>query len=131
MVTTVRVYDETTSGGCTGEFALEFLTEVVTVRELIRVRVYQEVTEYNAKQPARFFGLVQPGVTEDRLNGKRDHQPRRIDWEAQYQKAIEAFGRNGFLLLVDDQQLTDLDDEVVLRHDTRVTFLRLVPLVGG
>jgi hypothetical protein len=128
---TVRVFDETSSGDRTNEFALDFLTEVVTVRELIRARVYQEVTEYNARQPSRWSGLVQPGAVEQRLNANRSPQPRRVDWEAQFQKAIDAFGRNGFLLFVDDRQLTGLDDEITLRHDTSVTFLRLVPLVGG
>ena len=131
MATTVRVYDETTSGDRSNALTLDFLTEVVTVRELIRARVYQEVTEYNAKQPARFSGLVPPAATERRLNGDRPRLPQRIDWEAQYAKALDAFGRNGFLLLVDDEQVTELDDEVTLRHDTVVTFLRLVPLVGG
>jgi hypothetical protein len=131
VVTTVHVYDETTSGERSGELTLDFLTEVVSVRELIRARVYQEVTEYNANRPTRFRGLVQPGETERRLNGSRPHQPRRIDWETQYAKALDAFGRNGFLLLVDDVQLTELDEQVTLHHDTKVTFLRLVPLVGG
>ena len=67
MATTVRVYDETTSGERSNELTLDFLTEVVTVRELIRARVNQEVTEYNAKQPSRFSGLVQPVADERRL----------------------------------------------------------------
>lgn len=131
MVTRVRVFDETTSGERYGELTLDFLTEVVSVRELIRARVYQEVIEHNAKQPSSFSGLVQPGETERRLNGNRSSLPRRIDWEAQYAKALEAFGRNGFVLLVDDMQLTELDEQITLRHDTNVTFLRLVPLIGG
>jgi hypothetical protein len=131
MATTIRIYDETTSGERSDALTLDFLTEVVTVRELIRARVYQEVTEYNAKQPARFTGLIQPVASERRLNGERSTLPRRIDLEAQYSRALDAFARNGFLLLVDDRQIMELDEEVTLRHDTSVTFLRLVPLVGG
>ena len=65
------------------------------------------------------------------LNGYRIREGRKIDWEAQLEKALDAFQRNGFLLLVDDRQLTDLDEEVVLKPGSQVTFLRLVPLVGG
>jgi hypothetical protein len=49
----------------------------------------------------------------------------------QYQKAIEAFEGNGFIVLVDDYQVQELEDEIALRPETSVTFLKLVPLVGG
>jgi len=128
---TVTVYDETTSGGRTNELTLEFLDERITVRELIRSRVYQEVTEYNARMPEYFRGLVQPTDAERVLNGYRVRERRRLDWEAQYEKAIAAFQGNGFMILVDDRQVTELDEAVEVRHDSAVTFLKLVPLVGG
>jgi hypothetical protein len=60
MAATLTVRDETTAGQTLHEFALEVLTERLTVRELIRSRVYQEVQDYNRRQPAQFRGLVQP-----------------------------------------------------------------------
>lgn len=131
MATAITVRDETTLGETTGELTLEFLTERVTARELIRSRVYQEVTEYNARQAGVFRGLVQPRGAERTRDGFRFRTPRRIDWAEQYEAAVASFARNGFLLLVDDRQVTDLDAEIELRHDTAVSFLRLVPLVGG
>ena len=131
MAAAVTVYDETTLGETTGELTLEFLTERVTVREIIRSRVYQEVTEYNAREAGLFRGLVQPRDTEPTTQGFIFRTPRRIDWAEQYNAALASFARNGFLLLVDEVQMTDLDAEIELRHDTRVSFLRLVPLVGG
>ena len=130
-MTTVTILDEWTPGGGATEWALEFLTECVTARELIRSRVYQEVTEYNARTPGYFRGLVQPNEAERVLNGYRIREGRKIDWEAQFDQAVQAFQRNGFILLADDRQLTDLDEEVVLKPGSQVTFLRLVPLVGG
>ena len=126
----VTIRDETTRGETTGELSLEFRNERVTGREIIRSRIYQEVTEYNARRAGIFRGLVQP---RDAAHPDRDaaHSPSRIDWEAQYNAALEAFTRNGFLLLVDDAQVTELDAEVDLRHDTCVSFLRLIPLIGG
>ncbi len=128
---TVTVRDETTLGETTGDLTLEFLTERVTGREVIRSRVYQEVTEYNARRAGMFRGLVQPRDAERTREGFQLRNPRRIDWTEQYEAALAAFARNGFLLLVDDRQVTDLDAEIELRHDTDVSFLRLVPLVGG
>jgi hypothetical protein len=101
------------------------------VRELIRSRVYQEVTEYNAKHPGYFRGLKQPTDAELTLNGYKLRAARRLNWEEQYERALKAFESNGFLLLVDDRQVTDLDEVVDLRHNSTVTFLKLVPLVGG
>jgi hypothetical protein len=131
MAMTITVYDETASGGRTNELALEFLNERIDVRELIRSRVYQEVTEYNARRPEYFRGLVQPSDAERVLNGYRLREHRKLDWKAQYEAAVKAFQGNGFMILVDDRQLTDLDQVIELRHDSTVTFLKLVPLVGG
>jgi len=131
MAVTVRVVDETNPGMRDPGWSLELLHERTTARELIRSRVYQEVTEYNARAAGAFRGLVQPTEAERVLNGCRLRPGRRIDWEAQYHKAIEAFRHTGFLLLVDDRHLVDLDDEVDLRPGSNVTFLRLLPLVGG
>ena len=54
MTATLTVYDETASGQRTGELSLDFLTERVTARELIRSRIYQEVQDYNTKRPDHF-----------------------------------------------------------------------------
>jgi hypothetical protein len=131
VTTTVTIVDEWTPGGEKYTWALDLLAERVTARELIRGRVYQEVAEYNARTPGHFRGLVQPAEAERVLNGYRVGEGRQIDWEAQFAKAVAAFERNGFILLVDDRQLINLDDEVVVRPGTEVSFLRLVPLVGG
>jgi hypothetical protein len=131
MATTLTVRDETSSGNVLREFALELLTERVTVRELIRSRVYQEVQDYNREQPKVFRGLVQPTDAEIALNGYQLRQPRTIDWKKQFDKACEAFATNGILILVDDRQVESLDEEIVVGPDTRVSFLRLTALVGG
>src|SRR5262249_22299270 len=127
---TVTIVDESTLGEKRA-WSLEFLDETLTLRELIRRRIYQEVTEYNAKQSGTFYGLVQPTDAERALNGYRLKTPRRLDWEAQYERAIDAFGRRGYIVLVDDKQVADLDAPVRLRAGSEVTFLRLIPLVGG
>jgi hypothetical protein len=132
---TITVRDETTAGKATNELTLEVLTERVTVRELIRSRVYQEVQDYNAQQAAgtagNFCGLVQPTDAEVSLNGYKLKKPRTIEWKPQFEKACEAFEGNRILLLVDNRQCTELEEEVALKARSVVTFMRLVPLVGG
>ncbi|WP_117212694.1 hypothetical protein [Allorhizocola rhizosphaerae] len=51
--------------------------------------------------------------------------------ERQFALAVQAFSRNGFIVLVDDRQVEELDDVIDLRMGTEITFLELVPLVGG
>ena len=131
MAATIMVRDETVSGQSLGEWALEVTTERLTVRELIRSRVYQEVQDYNLRQGQTFHGLVQPEEAEQALNGWRLKKPRLLDWKRQYEKALDAFAKNQILILVNDLQVESLDEEVVLTPRTCVTFLRLALLVGG
>ena len=131
MLLTIR--DETASGSVTNELTLDVLTESVSVRELIRSRVYQEVNDYNLRQrqDAEFRGLVTPADAQRSPHGVRLRPGREIDFKDQFSKACEAFERNGFFILIDDKQAESLDEEVTLRHDSKVSFVKLLPLVGG
>jgi hypothetical protein len=127
----VTITDETTGSKISNSFTLEFLDERITAREFIRRRVYQEVQDYNMRSTETYNGLVQPEDTERTLNGYKLKTPRQLNWESQYAKALEAFERNGFIMLANDQQLETLDEEFDLKEGCTVTFLKLVPLVGG
>ncbi|MER6954925.1 MULTISPECIES: hypothetical protein [unclassified Streptomyces] len=127
----VTFVDETTSGSRGAGWGLEIAEERLAVRELIRRRVFQEVAEFNARRPEVFQGLVQPEDTERVPTGYALRTPRRIDPEAQTALALRAFAGNGFLVLVGDRQVTELDEEIDLPLGAEVTFLKLVPLVGG
>src|SRR4051794_32309080 len=110
---TVIVRDETTAGETLRELELQLLDERTTVRELIRARVHQEVRRHNAEKAINpFRGLVQPSDRERALNRPPKH--RRVDPEKQAEVAVDAFARGSVLLLVDDRQVTELDDEVSL-----------------
>jgi len=128
---TLTIHDETTSGQKTNTFTLDCLTERLTVRDLIKARIYQEVQDYNLREPEFFRGLVEPTQAERVLNGYHLKERRKIDWQEQYQRALEVFGRNGFFVLVGSQQAENLDQEFAVKVQTEVTFIKLVPLIGG
>ena len=110
----------------------DFLTEEITVRELIRSRVHQEVKHFNAKKAQVIFnGLVRPTDTEETLNGYALKKHRLIDWEKQLEKAVKAFEQNQILILIDEKQVESLEQNLRIRTDTKVTFIKLTPLVGG
>jgi hypothetical protein len=131
MPATLTVNDQTPAGKTTHSITLEFPAERTTVRELIRSRVYQEVQDYNRRRPETFNGLVRPTDAEQTLNGFRLNKTRDIDWKKQFEKATDAFARNGFFILVDDRQVEGLDEEIELKRGTQINFVKLVPLVGG
>lgn len=99
----ITIADEATGAPSGPEWTMEIFEEEVRLDELIRRRVFLEVAESGA----------------------------RVDPEKRTRATLEAFGRNGFVVLVDDRQVTSLDDKVRLHAGSRVTFLKLVPLVGG
>lgn len=136
MSVTVTIRDESATGEVYHEVPLEFPSERITVRDLIRERVYQEVQDFNRLQNEKVFrGLVQPSDTERVLNGNKPEyrlkQHRPIEWKPQYEQALQAFDKNGFLILVNDVQAESLDQEFELNNETQLSFVKLTMLVGG
>ena len=135
----VIIRDETASGRVTNELSLDVLTETITVRELIRSRVYQEVDDHNrrvrqdAGAAAAFNGLVTPTDDERTLNGPAvgKRKIREIDFKQQFAVACESFERNGFFILIGNKQVESLDEAATLQAGTAVSFVKLTPLVGG
>jgi hypothetical protein len=130
--TLLRITDETSSGKVTNQLTIEIesVCETLSVRELIRRRVATEVRRQNAERSVEYTGLIEPKDDEKLLNGERPER-RLIDEDAQVLLAFEAFGRNGFLLFVDQNQVDELDDKVTLTPESHVSFVKLVALVGG
>ena len=133
MQTTLTIRDELTSNIGKADYVikLRLSTTRLTARDLIRERVRHEVEEFNKKLPELYNGLVQPTDTERTLNGFKFRKRRKLDWQEQFAKAIEGFQGNAFILLVDDSQIDDLDQVIPISPETQVTFVKLVPLVGG
>lgn len=134
MTYTVQVLDETTTRPRPQPaMTLEFEHETVTVRELIRRRIYEDCLEYNVGQRQVFKGLVTPETAERSLNGQKAGRGRQLDWQRQFRKAVEGFERNGLIVLIGEEQAIDLEQPVqlTLRKPLDVTFIKLIPLVGG
>lgn len=130
---TVFIVDET-FGAMTGpsRFALPLPAAEVSVADLITERVRYEVESYNRKVvDTPFRGLVTPTHREAALNGPRGRAKAVVDVDAQVEAALQGFAAQNFLLLVDDVQVEALTERVSVRADMDVTFLKLVPLVGG
>ena len=146
MKLALTVRDETVTGHLCSARILELPRERMTIRELIRERVYQEVQDFNVGRGSRPLpGLVSPvdaarpgDVTPPErcsAGGPPGHGPALstapLDWRPEFDKAVAAFTKNAFLILVDERQATSLDEEVELGSTTRISCVRLTLLVGG
>lgn len=129
---TLRICDERLPGGGPADQPeLSGLPDVITVEDLIRWRVREEVARHNAHGTARFTRLIEPSGTESELNGRPESNRKHVNWESQADIAVRGFERNTFFVMVDGQQVCDLSDEIDVLKATEATFIRLVPLVGG
>lgn len=126
----MTIVDASAAGRETARQLLAGVPSPVTLRELIRFRVREEVARHNASPARQVNGLVRPTDAETALNADLSGD-RRLDWEQQATRALEAFTRNGFFVFVGDRQVDDLDEELSLAETDVVSFVRLVPLVGG
>jgi len=127
----ILIKDESATGKILNEVMIAVENELTTVKEIIEARVYAEVEAYNQKLPEYFKGLVQPSDAERTLNGYKLNAPRKIDPEKQVYVALDAFQKNGYFILIDDQQAETLEQEILVGADTSVSFVQLTPLVGG
>lgn len=117
MATTLTVREESMTGAVHGTTSLEFPTDHVTVRELLRDYVYQEVQD-------RQRAPITPGTSLPATM-------RTLDWKQEFEKACAAFENKSVLVLVGDYQPTALEETITLTNGMQIAFLRLVPLVGG
>jgi hypothetical protein len=104
-VAEVLVREETMAGREIESWVLPGLPERITARELLRLRVRDEVA--------------------------RRTDPGPVDGTSEADEACTAFERNGLVMICGERQVDRLDDVIDLRAGSAVAFVRLVPLVGG
>jgi hypothetical protein len=127
----VRILDSR-PGAATVSSDWDFDHPQMTLRELIRRRVTREVEQFERERPETFRGLVQPEETEQILNGDsmKFHYLHLLDAERQFERAIQAFEKQRFLVIAHGRQLESVDEEIDLRTG-EVEFIKLAPLIGG
>jgi len=127
----VQIVDEIAPGSEESRSGLQVSSAQLTLRDLIRERVRQEVDDYNQNLPEVFHGLVQPEDSERILNGYRPRTRKPLDWQRQFETAVRIFEQNGIFVLLDGTAVGSLDEAVELQPGSEIRFLRLVPLMGG
>lgn len=107
------------------------------LRDLISSIVAKEVEAFQARQEERKLAWVmsqqqiEQGAIRGKVNpGERDIQ-QTVNTNDAISVALQAFEDGLYFVFVDEVQQTNLDNEVFLKADSQVVFLRLTALVGG
>ncbi len=111
--------------------------EPLTLRDLITRIVCREVAEFKDRQEKRRMVevLSARAIEEGAARGKIDSGGRRLDQKVEEEEAVgvalQAFEDGLYLVLIDDREYRNLDAEVFVRPESRITFLKLIMLAGG
>ncbi|GBR69694.1 hypothetical protein [Gluconobacter kanchanaburiensis] len=118
-MTAILIRDETGTG--ISRAALRFdwkARRQLRVRDLIAERVRLE-WDNGSKTEDEKTALVPQGA------------PCIETVEAAIDHALTGFERRAYLVIINDHQIPNLDDGITLIPDMTITFMRLIPLVGG
>lgn len=125
---TVTIKDVTGAGKVTGTITIEGIDSHITLRDLIRTRVREEVARYNANLTGIFRGLVMPNGAQPAPGGFRIPAGREVDWEQQADRTLDAWAHGGFSVRV-GRWISLLDEVLELTAESDIRFVRLVRLV--
>lgn len=109
----------------------------LTLRELLKRIVLEEVEAFRTRQEQQRLTRVltkaeiQQGVDLGKVDMGGRNLQQQVDPQVAVDNALQSFEDGFYFVFIDDEQQQDLDAEVYLKPNSHVTFLRLVPLVGG
>lgn len=109
-----------------------------TLRDLIALVVRAEVEAFRQRQEDRrtIRALTARQIEAAAERGKiemggSEIPPQTVDEEEAIAMACQAFEDGMYLVVIDEVDVRELDREIFVREDTRVTFVRLTLLAGG
>jgi hypothetical protein len=110
----------------------------VTLRDVITRLVMGDVAAFKKRQSQRQLVRVlsarelEEGAEKGRITlGGSAVPPQAVDEDAAVATALQAFEDGLYLVVIDEQEQRSLDNQVFLRIDSRITFIRLTLLAGG
>lgn len=128
MPLTLTICEKTPGASPPQQYPVEFEAERLTVRELIRNIVIQQIQHHIEKIDSSRCSSSE----EKLLNGqKTENSLRAADWVPKFEHALKAFDNNQVILLLDGIQAESLEQTISLTPNSKVVFFRLIPLVGG
>lgn len=109
----------------------------ITLRELITRVVVHEVEAFRQRQEERRLVRVlsprqiERGAETGKIDPGGTDLEQKVDDEAAVAAAHHAFEDGLYLVVIDGREHRELDAQVYLKPDSRITFVRLVFLAGA
>ncbi|MGD9791368.1 MAG: hypothetical protein AB7Q00_10325 [Phycisphaerales bacterium] len=109
----------------------------LTLRDIITTIVRAELAAYATRREARRFDRVlsraqiESGEAQGRIAPEARETKRPPPEDVAIDTALTAFEDGLYLVAIDNTEHKDLDAQVFLRPDSRITFIRLVFLAGA
>ena len=74
---------------------------------------------------------IEQGTIRGKINSGQRDLKQSVNAENAVAVALQSFEDGLYFVFVDDVQQTHLDDEVFLKSNSKVVFMRLTALTGG
>ena len=123
---------------------IDLLNDSLTVKELISLTVEEQIRDLfihrkldaeKARQILQRQYLTETDVQEQSVHGVVKHpteKPQKeIDPQTEITKAHQGFQQSTYIIVIDGKQIEKLDEVVTLTAQSKITFVRITPLVGG
>ncbi|MCK5889317.1 MAG: hypothetical protein KAG19_05185 [Methylococcales bacterium] len=127
----LRIKDETAMGQIMYEFDLPLNRPQVSVKDIISERVKLEIENYSNEKPSQGHSLFKVSEMEKTLNQHEPKTPLILDIKKQVAIALRAFEGNEYFIIIGKAQVESLEQRVDIKENLSVSFMKLVPIVGG
>ena len=121
-------------------FTLRLASERISARDIVAKHVRDEIDRLNDlarrrhaehDRVASFLVGDHSNELERKLNKPNRKGPKTLEPTEEVKAALDAIEARQVIVLFDDLEIEDLDADLTVTDQSKVTFLRLVPLVGG
>ena len=117
-------------------FSINLTESVRTLEEFIRQMVRHEVERFNEKQDnSTIIPFLTPQALENKTNegkvafGDTYNNEKALESEA-VENALLAFKDGLFVVFIDDKEIKKLEENIILKVESDVVFMRLTFLTG-
>ena len=121
-------------------FTLRLASERISARDIVAKHVRDEVNRLNDlarrshsehNRVASFLVGDHSHELEQKLNKSNRKGPKTLEPTEEVKAALDSIQVRQVIVLFDDLEVEDFDADLTVTDQSKVIFLRLVPLVGG
>lgn len=110
----------------------------ITLREVLDKIVRAQVAAFKKRQQDRQFirALTEQQIEQQAARGKveagqSEIKPQEVDEDQAVGAALQAFEDGLYLVILDGDEQKQLDKQIYLKPDSKITFVRLTMLAGA